>query len=118
MSYYRVTESWDLHYSHDEELDPNYNPAREKGYSIAWTEEEQNLWHDYISNLVKEDRFILPSIDYEGMQTYSEYYPLKDSTIYVVKKFKDLEGAQGYVNIMKSLGDPVVMKIEFVAGMV
>ena len=114
MAHYKVIESWNLHYSHDEELEPNYSPAREKGYSINWTEEDQNLWHDYISKLVREKRFVLPPIDYEGMQTYSEYYPSKDRTIYVVKKFKDLEGAQGYVDIMKSLGDPIVMKIEYV----
>ena len=113
MSYYRVTESWELHYSHDESLDPNYNPVRQKGYNIAWSEEEFDLWHNYIKDLIKQKRYIL-HINEDGSKNYSQYIPSMTQTIYVIKKFKDLEGAQGYVDIMKSLGDPIVMKIEYV----
>jgi hypothetical protein len=117
MSYYRVTESWSLWYPHAEELEPNLNPISEKGYSVDWTQEEWDSWHDYISKLIKQRRYILYR-DEGGTNNYSQYIMYNDNgikkNIYVIKMFKDLEGAQGYVDIIRSMADPVVMKIEFV----
>lgn len=113
MGYYKVTESWNLHYPHDEVLEPNYNPIRQKGYSVDWNQEEWNSWHDYIADLIKQRRYIFYR-DKNNTRSYSQYIPSTEQTVYVIKMFKDLEGAQGYVDIICNMADPVVMKIEYV----
>ena len=92
MSYVTVTEVWNKDH----------------------TEEQRSWFHDRLQEMLQQGRFI-PVQDHTGLLSNSLYYPTLEDCEYVVKRFRDVESAQEYVDFVSNL-EPVSMTIEVIAN--
>ena len=92
MSYVTVTEVWNKDH----------------------TEEQRSWFHDRLQEMLQQGRFI-PVQDHTGLLRNSLYYPNLEDCEYVVKRFRDVESAQEYVDFVSNL-EPVSMTIEVIAN--
>jgi hypothetical protein len=92
MSYVTVTEVWDKDH----------------------TKEQRDWFHNKLQELLNDQRFI-PVKDHTGLLSNSLYYPSLENCEYVVKRFRDVESAQEYVDFVSNL-NPVSMTIEVIGN--
>ena len=92
MSYVTVTEVWDKDH----------------------TKEQRDWFHNKLQELLKDQRFI-PVKDHTGLLSNSLYYPSLENCEYVVKRFRDVESAQEYVDFVSNL-NPVSMTIKVIGN--
>lgn len=90
MSYVTVTEVWDKDH----------------------TGEQRDAFHNKLQEMLNERKFILV-IDHTGLPSNSLYYPSLEDCEYVVKRFRDVEAAQEYIDFTSNL-NPVSMRIDIV----
>lgn len=90
MSYVTVTEVWN--YDH--------------------TDEQRNGFHNKLQEMLAQGKFIQVK-DHTGLLSNSLYFPSLEDCEYVVKRFKDVESAQEYVDFVSNL-NPVSMTIKLV----
>ena len=93
MSYVTVTEVWNTNH----------------------TEEQTDWFHTKLQEMLKERRFITVTDPVTGALSNSLYYPSLEDCEYVVKRFRDVEAAQEYVDFVSNL-NPVSMTITIIAN--
>jgi len=92
MAYYQVTEGWNENHDYG-------NGKKSAGPPVSIPEEVTKKFHKLMDDLYHQDRFIRVQLG-NGETSNSVYEPSEDHPIYIHKKFKDMQGALAYKELI------------------